>query len=223
MSDDVDDPFAEEDAACEERVRLWREAEERKWANREGLIKLGTRPQEATGGFRRSLPSARDAARLFELVEAELGERAVRDAWSTPTERCLLVRDPEHAEWFLPQRLMYLQTEHHKNPPIPMHLEVPERIKRIVARKQKNAPPEEPPEEAVVVPRAPGQRAPRACTCRWVQHGTVTGASWRGVRNCARRSGKGPRHRRELCESPMPGTARRWRRALTLDAAFAAS
>lgn len=161
MSDDVDDPFAEEDAAYEERVRLWREAEERKWANREGLIKLGTRPQkEATGGFRRSLPSARDAARLFEMVEAELGERAVRDAWSTPTERCLLVRDPEHSEWFLPQRLMYLQTEHYKNLPIPMHLEVPERIKRIVARKQKNAPPEEPPSEEVVVPLAPANGRP---------------------------------------------------------------
>lgn len=78
MSDDVDDPFAEEDAAYEERVRLWREAEERKWASRKGLVKVGARPQrEVTQGFRRSHPSARDAARLFELVEAGLGERAV--------------------------------------------------------------------------------------------------------------------------------------------------
>jgi len=155
MSDEVDDPFAEEDAAYEERVRLWREAEGRKWDSREGLIKLGTRPQkESIDGLRRSLPSARDAARLFELVEAELGERAVRDDWSTPTERCLLLRDPEQGEWFLPRRLLYLQTEHHKNPPIPVHFELPEHIKRIAARKAKNAPPAdaEPPQDEGVVP-----------------------------------------------------------------------
>ena len=155
MSDDADDPYAEEDAAYEERVRLSREAELRKSDSREGLVKLGTRPQkEATGGFRRSLPSARDAARLFDLVEAGLGDRAVLDAWSTPTERCLLLRDPEHPRLFLTQRLLFLQTEHHKNPPIAMHLELPERIKRIVARKEKQAPPEEatPPEDEVVVP-----------------------------------------------------------------------
>ena len=167
MSDDVDDPHAEEDAAYEERVRLWREAELRKWDSREGLVTLGSRPQkEATGGFRRSLPSARDAARLFDLVEAELGERAEIDAWSTPTERCLLLRDPEHPEWFLPQRLLYLQTEHQKNPPIEMHMEVPERIKRIVAREEKKKKLEEQtaPQDEVVVPLAPAGGRPARLT-----------------------------------------------------------
>lgn len=37
MNDDVDVPFAAEDAEYEERVRLWREPVKRKGRDREGL------------------------------------------------------------------------------------------------------------------------------------------------------------------------------------------
>ncbi|MFZ5476906.1 MAG: hypothetical protein ACOZNI_09045 [Myxococcota bacterium] len=174
MSDEPHDPYAAVDAAYEERVRQWREQAMAKWRAREGLVRLNERPMAlAFEAFKRSLPSFQDAERLFELVEAGLGERGVRDAWSTPAERCLLVRDPERPEWFLPQRLLYLHTEYRENPPIPMHLEVPERIKRIMARKKaKEPPPEEVPEE-VVVPLSPGGRPGRLCIYEGAAHADI--------------------------------------------------
>lgn len=166
MADDPDDPFAAEDAAYEERVRLWREEGQRKWQARKGLIRLAERPQqEAFQAFARSLPRLRDAERLFDLVEAGLGDRGVRDPWATPMERCLLVRDPQHPTWFLPQRLLYLAVDVAPNEPIQMEMEVPERIKRIVARTEakrlKEQPEKDEEEEVQVVPLAPGGRPGR--------------------------------------------------------------
>ena len=164
MADDPDDPFAAEDAAYEERVRLWREEGQRKWRARKGLLRLSERPhREAFQAFKRSLPRLRDAERLFDLVEAGLGDRGVRDPWATPIERCLLVRDPDHPTWFLPQRLLYLAVDWARPEPIQMEMEVPERIKRIVARNEAKRLKERPEveEEDEVVPLAPGGRPGR--------------------------------------------------------------
>lgn len=160
---DPDDPHAAEDAAYEERARQHRERVMATWRARQGLVRLNGRPARlAVAALRRSLPSFRDASHLFDLVEAGLGERAERDPWATPNERCLLLRDPEHPSWYLPRRLIYLQEDYRAPDPLPMHVELPERIKRIVARQKAKEPPPAPKEE-VVVPLSPGGRPGRLC------------------------------------------------------------
>lgn len=70
---------------------------------REGLVPLGTLTiDEALDWMRRSLPRVQDAIRLFDLVEERLSEHGVRDVWANDRERCLLVRDVERPDWYLP-------------------------------------------------------------------------------------------------------------------------
>ncbi|GDX82225.1 hypothetical protein LBMAG42_40360 [Deltaproteobacteria bacterium] len=159
---DPNDPYAEEDAAYEERNRLRIEAARALWAAREGLVALDDRPQSiANDALKRSLPSLSDADRVFTLVEASLGDRALRDVWSTPSERCLLVTDPERPEWVVPQRLMYLISDWRRPEPMQMHMELPPRIERIVARRKAKEEAEakaNPPEPESVVTLSPGGR-----------------------------------------------------------------
>lgn len=85
---------------------------------REGLVRLGRLTiEEANDSLRRSLPRVQDAIRLFDRVEERLGERGARDTWANDRERCLLVRDAERPDWFLPQRLLYLEIDLRKPPP----------------------------------------------------------------------------------------------------------
>ena len=162
------DDHEAEDAAFEERLRLRREAAQQRWGSRQGLIRLNDRPQrEVFQGLKRSLPSLRDAERLFDHVEARLGDRAVRDVWATSNERCLLLRDPERPDWFLPQRLLYLIVDW-AQPEAPfMPMEVPPHIQRLIdrqkAREALEAAASPPPPAAEVVPLSPGGVPGRFC------------------------------------------------------------
>jgi len=136
-------------------VKTRREELIRRWQQREGLVGLGSLTQaEAFDAVKRSLPRVRDAIRFFEQLELCLGERAARDAWAAPGERCLLVRDPEHPGWFLPGRVAYLRVDLPPEPTIDWsHIDVPEWAK---------APePPEPEERDEPVPLDPGGRSAR--------------------------------------------------------------
>lgn len=152
--------YADEDARYLAEWTARREATARRWREREGLLRLTDRPQgELCAGFRRSLPSSRDAARLFELVEAALGDRAVRDAWAAPFESCLLVRDDEDPAWFFPRRLLYLALDW-QPPEAPAggfgEIRMSDRTRRIQERerleREKNPPPAREPEPLVLAP-----------------------------------------------------------------------
>lgn len=154
----------EEDAAYEERLRRHREEVERKWGGRPGLVALDARPQaDAIGALRRSLPAMRDAERLFDLVFAGLGARAVLDVWATANERCLLVRDRDRPEWLLPHRFLYLIVDwkepEYDGPPMSMD-GIPPVVQRAMARRQAEWDARPKPDELVVA-LAPGGRPGR--------------------------------------------------------------
>ena len=122
--------------------------------DRTGLIRLGRLTQdEAFLALRRSLPRTVDAVRLFDLVEARLGDQGVRDYWANPRERCLLVRDVAHEGWFLPRRLIYLELDRPPPPSSPLvDIELPDWLK---------APEALPPTEPEVVTLGPPGRPAR--------------------------------------------------------------
>ena len=77
------------------------------WRARQRVITLGTHTQgEAFRCIKSTLPRIPDASPFFDAVEQRLGDRAVRDPWTTPKERSLLLRDSEHPDWFLRRRLL---------------------------------------------------------------------------------------------------------------------
>lgn len=142
LLDPPEDPTPEDEEA---EYQAWKarlearraEARERQ-ESRQGLIRLDDRPQQvARRGLRRSVPSFRDAQRLFDLVLDRLGDQAELDLWAAPGERCLLLRDPEHPGWLLPQRFVYLcarPVDQAEPSVLPMNLQVPPRLKRFSDR-----------------------------------------------------------------------------------------
>lgn len=77
------------------------------WAEREGLIEVGTIPMmHAQKAVVRSLMTMDRAAALFDRVVEALGGRAWIDPEGGGTRHRLYVRDAEHPEWLLPVPLL---------------------------------------------------------------------------------------------------------------------
>lgn len=164
LLDPPDDVSPEEEEADYQawRARLvaHREEADRKWREREGLIRLSDRPQaEARDGLRRSLPSFPAAQRLFARVHEALGDRAELDPWAAPGERCLLLRDPQRPGWSLPQRFLYLRalpSRPDPGPAIEWQLHLPPRLRRFSERYTAELDAELPPREREPTVLAPG-------------------------------------------------------------------
>lgn len=210
MGDDTEidpsDPHAEEDAAYMARAEAHRARVRARWLARAGLTPLHGRPgRAATAALRRSLPSFPDAEYLFARVVERLGPRAELDLWAGPNERCLLVRDPEHPEWFLPRRLLYLCREYQPNAPIPMHIELPPQIRRIVDKQRalrKKAAAEAPPAEEEVVALSPHGRPGRLRIEEGPAHFDLTYGEGGRFKECTMTAGDGF----TACEPDAPFT-----------------